>query len=327
MVRLTLQQKFCKTQKQLLSCDQNPVIANYSASMNAARGNPERRWSPTVRRRRLARTLAALRASDGRAAAEIARVLGVAESTVTRLEDPRHLTLPKPDLIARLLEVYGASDNDHADVSVLVEQARTRDWWHPYKPLLSPWDIQYLGFEAEASILRVWDPVMLPPLLQTVEYARAVREASPRHRDPATLDELDAMHAQRVEFLLSSPEPVHLRVLVGETALRRVVGGPAIMRAQLLHLLELTETVDLLLQVVRNEAGALPEPRAFTIITFMEVLDPEAIRTVSAAGASHWVEDRGDIVAIETAWETLVGMGSPVPATRTFIADLANQLR
>lgn len=285
------------------------------------------RWSPTLRRRRLARRLAELRAADGRTADAVADVLAVNKSTVSRLEDLRHLTLPKPDLIARLLDAYDADTGTRAEIATLVEQARTRDWWHPYKPLLSPRDIQYLGFEAEASILRVWDPVMLPPLLQTVEYARAAREASPRHRDPAALDVLDAMHAQRVEFLLASREPVHLRVLVGETALRRVVGGPAVMRAQLLYLLELTDTVDLLLQVVRNEAGALPEPRAFTIITFMEVLDPEAIRTVSAAGASHWVEDRDDMVTIETAWEKLVGMGSPVPATRAFIADLADQLR
>lgn len=286
------------------------------------------RWSPTLRRRRLARRLAELRAEDGRTADTIADLLTVSKSTVTRLEDLRHLTLPKPELIQRLLDVYDADSDTRAEIATLVEQARTRDWWHPYKRHLPDRDIQFLGFEAEAQTLRIWDPVMLPPLLQTVEYARTIREASPRSTVGASGSlpgDLDAMHAQRVEVLVAGPEPAHLHVLVGETALRRVVGGPAVMRAQLAHLLELGETTDLLLQVVPDSAGALPEPRTFQIFTFMEALDPEAIHTVSAAGG-HWVDDHDDVVAIETAWETLVGMGSPREATRNMIAELADQL-
>ena len=255
--------------------------------MTAPRGNPGR-WSPTVRRQRLAHVLAQLRERDGRSAAQVAEALGVAESTVTRLETPKHLALPKPDLINRLLDVYSADDDTRHKVAVLVVEARQRDWWHRYKSGIPAAFGTYLGLEGEVAALRVFQPALIPAVLATVDYATV----SLCEQLPDLLEEdVVAFVAERHQHhlnLLTGPDPVRVWAVLGEAALRQTVGGAAVMAGQMLHLQQLMERPNVTITVLPYTAGAHAGVGPFTVLTFPEPADPEAAYLPDPLGG-HWV--------------------------------------
>lgn len=275
------------------------------------------RWSPAQRRRRLAQRLRDLRARDGRPAHELADILGWSKTKITRWENGQ-ITLPKPAEIARLLDVYDVAPDERAEIEVLVDQARQRDWWYPHRHLLDPDYVSYLGLEAEASILRQYSPLRIPELLRTPAYQRHICRAESPDSSDDDLDDLINFHDERRRFMFDGPQPVHLHAIITEAALRRSVGDQEVMRAQLKALLEHSSPDNVVLQVVPDSAGALPLAAPFVMITFLEPTDPEAIYTTSAAG-SHWIEDPADIVRVETAYERLVRVSLPVVATRRLI--------
>lgn len=272
--------------------------------MSVARGNPER-WSPTVRRQRLAHVLAHLRAQDGRSTAQIAALLGVAESTVTRLEAPKHLTLPKPDLISRLLDVYDADTDTRQRVAVLVEEARHRDWWHPYKAALPAASATYLGLEGETAVQRMFQPGLIPGILQTLTYATVLIPEQLPDLPPERVAEFAAERHQRHQRLLTGPDPVRLWVVLGEAALRQQVGGPAVMADQLQHLLHLMDLPTVTLAVLPQEAGAHGGLAPFTVLTFPEPTDPEAAYLPDPLGG-HWVRDRRGVDRLRATFEELL---------------------
>lgn len=281
------------------------------------------RWSPTLRRRRLANTLADLRARDGRTAAEIAEALGWSESKVTRLEQPKHLLLPKPDEIRRLLEEYSATDEEHDQILTLVHQARARDWWHPYKQLLAPGTVTYLGLEAEASVIRAYEPTVIPTLLQTPAYAEALLRS--RGMDEERASRLVEVHSLRLRWLFDGPSPLHLHILVGEAVLRQQVGGPDVLREQLDYLLAQGRRDNIVIQAVPFTATGLPAVRPFAVLTFMEPTDPEAVCTSSELG-DHWLGDEAEQTRLEVAFEELVKVGASRTATRRLIKTLVGEL-
>lgn len=256
--------------------------------MSGVRGNTGR-WSPTVRRQRLAHVLARLRERDGRSAAQVAEALGVAESTVTRLENPKHLTLPKPGLIERLLDVYAAEDTIRSAIAVLVAEARERDWWHRYKAGIPQAFATYLGLEGEIAVLRMFQPALVPAALATVDYATvSFCEQLPNLPEEDVVAFVAERH-KRHQQLLAGPDPVRVWAVLGEAALRQAVGGPEVMAAQLLHLKRLMELPNVTLTVLPLEAGAHPGVGPFTVLTFPEPADPEAAYLPDPLGG-HWVK-------------------------------------
>ena len=239
----------------------------------------------------MAHVLAQLRERDGRSAAQVAETLGVAESTVTRLETPKHLTLPKPDLINRLLDVYSADDDTRHKVAVLVVEARQRDWWHPYKAGLQPSFATYLGLEGEVASLRIFQPALIPAVLATADYATAsLCEQLPDLPEEQVVAFVAERHQHHLN-LLTGPDPVRVWGVLGEGALRQVVGGPAVMAGQMLHLQRLMDLPNVTLTVLPLAAGAHPGVGPFTVLTFPEPADPEMAYLPDPLGG-HWVKGR-----------------------------------
>lgn len=272
--------------------------------MTAVRGNPER-WSPTVRRRRLAQVLADLRARDGRSAAEIAKQIGRSESTVTRLEDPRHLTLPKPALIGELLDVYAADGPTRERVRALVEEARQRDWWHRYKAHIPPASAMFLGLEAEATVQRMYNPVHIPGILQTPAYAAGlVGEQLPKLPN----DQLSGFAAERrrwEEHLLIGPDPIRLWVVLGEAALHHLVGSPQVMTEQLDYLCGMAERPNITVTIVPFRCGTHGGLAPFTLLRFSDPLDPEMAYLPDPLGG-HWIRDQRAVAELGELFEELM---------------------
>src|SRR5690242_12104889 len=194
------------------------------------------RPSPTVRRRRIAAELKRLREERGLTLDHAARELGVARSTMSRVENAQ--VSVRPGDVRTLLELYKL---EPADIDALVQvarDARQRGWWQTYSDVLPSWFEVYVGLEQAASEISTFEVALVPGLLQTADYARAVIEAELPDAPPAEVDRRTELRMKR-QHDEARPD---LWVVLDEAVIRRVVGGAPTMRAQLERLAEAAES-------------------------------------------------------------------------------------
>ncbi|MFC4591672.1 helix-turn-helix domain-containing protein [Sphaerisporangium corydalis] len=239
--------------------------------------------SPTVKRRRLSQELRRLRLLAGLNVTEAARRLEWDASKVTRMERGQW-KLPSVHDIRLLLDLYGVTDDGRREVMVtLAREARERGWWEKYP------DVFRSGlpdFEAGASAIRTWEIVLVPGLLQTEEYATAVRRAG-RVLDHGLVERHVAARIARQGILVQDDPPSFL-ALIDEAALRKQVGGTKVMRAQIHRLIEMTGRPNVTIQIVPETAGAHPALEGtFAILDFPD--DPGLVYTVTTTD-SIWLE-------------------------------------
>ena len=174
-------------------------------------------------------------------------------SKISRLELGR-VSIKTRDL-ADLLTLYGVTgEQERADVLTLAREAAKPGWWHQYGELLPGWFEFYIGLEAAASRIRCYEVQFVPGLLQTRDYARAVIETG---NPGASADEIDRRVSLRMkrQQLLDPQGGVKLWAVVDEAALRRRIGRPGVMEAQLDQLIELSAHPAVTLHVVPLSAG------------------------------------------------------------------------
>jgi transcriptional regulator with XRE-family HTH domain len=222
---------------------------------------------------------------------EVAEQLGLAPSTLSRIETGKAPT--KTAYLTTMLGMYGI--DDPAVRKVLVDMAREghrKGWWSIYDDVLpSGFDI-YVGLEAEASGLRSYETDVVHGLLQTTDYALAVlRELRPRDSDEQVARGVD-LRMQRQRLLDSDP-PLDLWLILDEGAIRRNIGGAKVMRPQLEHLIQASRWSNVTLQVLGFETGAhagLVGP--FSILQFPERGDSEVAYTESVGGMIYLEKER-----------------------------------
>ena len=146
----------------------------------ARRSNPEQ--NPTLRGRRLAMELQRRREATGMSREEVARQLEWSTSTIFRIETGR--SLPQPGNVRTLLELYGVTGPERDGLIQLTREARQPGWWHSFRDVLpNPYEV-YIGLEAGAASIRNFEPVVVPGLLQTADYAREMFRNGPMELDP-----------------------------------------------------------------------------------------------------------------------------------------------
>lgn len=242
--------------------------------------------SPTVRRRRLAAALRRLRDQSGLTADEAARRVGISKSALSRVENA--LVSVMPPVARALLELYGVSPTEIEPLLQIAREARKRGWWQRYGDVLPDWFETYVGLEAEAAEIRTYEPQLVPGLLQTEEYARAVIRAE--HPD-APQGEVD----RRVELRIrrqNVDSPPRLWMVLDEAVLRRPVGGPEVMSRQLDKIRDIGSRPGVTIQVLpfmAGEHGSMGS--AFSILTFQEPTDPGVVYIETRAG-SLYLEDQ-----------------------------------
>lgn len=239
--------------------------------------------SPTLRRRRLGAELRRLRESAGLSAADVAHRVGWGDTKPLYLENNRG-KLPDPNDIALLCDrVYNITGEERDELIQLAVDGRLKGWWHPYSRMLSTVYTTYIGLEAEAETIRAFQPLVIPGLAQTEDYARALIRGS------TTLDDDQVEQRVRVraerQRILTATDPVELHVVLDEAAIRRVVGGPKVMRAQLEHLAALADRSNVTVQIVRFGAGAhAGMGGAFTLLQFPHAADAPAVYIEAISG-------------------------------------------
>jgi transcriptional regulator with XRE-family HTH domain len=279
---------------------------------------------PTVRRRRLGTELRKLRESNTYKLEEVAAQLGVAPSTLSRIETGKAPT--KSAYLNQMLEMYGVIDP--AQRQVLVDMAREghrKGWWAAYDDVLpSGFDI-YVGLEAETAAIRGYEISVVHGLLQTPDYARAVmREMFPRH-GVEQIERLVDLRMQRQQRF-DDDSPLELWAILDEAVVRRPVGGSAVMREQLEHLLAMAARPELTLQVLPFSCGAhAGHGGPFSILEFPNRTDSEVAYVESVAGILYLEKDR-EVRARTDAFDRLRAAALAPAASADLIAQVAREL-
>jgi transcriptional regulator with XRE-family HTH domain len=281
-----------------------------------------RRSSPTVRRRRLAAELRKLRKESGKTREQVAEFVGCSPVTVTRIESAQNA--PRLADTARMLECYGVTGERREVLMTLCGEARRRGWWHQYSGAIPAWFEVYVGIEGEVSEIRSYQPEAIDGRLQTQGYIRALMLADV---DVPSGDELErriAVRMKRQEELTGDDAP-KMWIVLNEAALRRRVGGRTTMHEQLRHLIDVSRSNKVVLQVLTYAAGAHPAmDGAFEILRFPDAADPDIVYLQYRRG-SIYLEDSSDIEAYAELFDHLRARALGPDESRALIAQLADE--
>jgi transcriptional regulator with XRE-family HTH domain len=204
--------------------------------------------NPTVARRELAVYFRRLREQRGRSLSELGELLRVTQGQASRL-DTGARGFRRGD-VEQLCEWYGLGAGERGRLLAVAEEARRRAWWQQYD--LDDSYRTLIGFEQAADSINEFGSLAVPGLVQTERYATAAIEAS--HVRSIRVDEVVGVRLRRQE-VLSRPDPPMLSIVIDESVLARVAGGPAVMRQQLQHLLDLIDRPKVIIQVIGFEMG------------------------------------------------------------------------
>jgi transcriptional regulator with XRE-family HTH domain len=227
--------------------------------------------SPTMRRRRLAAELRRLRTEENLTAEQVAAQLGWQPSKLSRIEN-RQTGITISDL-RKLLDLYKVDDRRyHAGLLDMARRASERGWWQSYGGGVVPEALATLiGLEEEARTVRGYEPELVPGLLQTEAYARAVMRAWGPARSPADIDRRIEVRLGRQQVLEREDAP-QVSFILNEAVLRRPVGGHAAMREQIDHLAQ--ERQNVVVQILPFDTGPHPAMTGpFQMVTFHDADD------------------------------------------------------
>jgi hypothetical protein len=242
--------------------------------------------SPTVLRMILGRQLQALRERAGLSFEQAGQAIYSSEWTVRRME--RAEGGLKALTVKSLLMAYGITDIREIDAFLtLARDASKPGWWHRYDDVLPAWFRVAVGLEESAALIRAYEPQVIPGLLQTDAYIRAITATSFPSAPPADAERRVALRLTRQD-LLKRPAPPEYRVVLEETVLRRPIGDRAVMRGQIQHLIEAGARPNITIQVLPFGAGWHPAMYGmFNIFRFPDDLLPDVVYSEALTSASY----------------------------------------
>ncbi|MEV4748281.1 helix-turn-helix transcriptional regulator [Streptosporangium sp. NPDC049248] len=276
--------------------------------------------SPTVKRRKLSQTLRQLRKEAGFSVTEAGRRLEWDASKVSRMER-NEWRLPSVHDIRLLLDLYGITDEDRREAMItLARESRQRGWWEKYQDVFRG---SLPDFESGASSIRTWQILLIPGLLQTEGYIRALWRAA-RVLDETLVERHVQARLTRQEILFRENPPT-LLALIDEAALRKSIGGAEVMREQISHLIEMAARPNITIRIVPDSAGAHPALEgSFVILDFPS--DPSLIYTVTAT-ESLWLEQPLEYQRYTIILDYVIGLALSPDESVQHMAKLVEQLK
>ncbi|MEO3744560.1 helix-turn-helix transcriptional regulator [Plantactinospora sp. B5E13] len=230
---------------------------------------------------------------------QLAKLVKVSTSLITSIENGR--LVPQPDTAERLDRVLGGDGEVVKAADAAREDAAA--------PWLRPWAVH----EEQATMIRTWEPTLVPGLLQTEAYARAVLSAGPH--SPAQVDEMTGTRMSRQVATLHRESPITLSAIMGEPALR--YGEPALLREQLGHLVKIGETPGVSVRVIPFSAGIHAGlTGAFAVAN---LVGKRPVGYLDDQLRGRVVADGDDVTTLEWTWEALSARALPIGHTRDLI--------
>jgi transcriptional regulator with XRE-family HTH domain len=281
--------------------------------------------SPTMRRRRLARELARLREQRGMTIRDAASALEWDPSKLSRVEGLQRGIIVRD--VRRLLDLYQVTGEAQREALFeLARQAKQRGWWQAYADVMPGEYATLIGMEAEAAEIRTWQPDLVHGLLQTEDYARAVIRAGRPGDTAAEVDRRVEIRMTRQQ-ILDRPDPPRVRVVLNEGAVRRVVGGPEVTRAQLRQLAAARDRSNVMVQVLPFTAGEHPAMASgpFDLLEFPQATD-QGVVTLETMTGSLSLESGTDMRQYADAFGFLQAAALGPRETRDMLITLAEQI-
>lgn len=269
-------------------------------------------------RRQLRAELRRLRQDRGLTQEEVAGHLDWSVSKLVRIEGGQ-VGIVKSDLDA-LLQLYGVENAAGVErLHAMARAARQPSWWNQYRDVLSRQDAEFLGHEAAAVFIRMFEPLIIPPLLQTEEYARALLTHGYRFA-PAEVERRIQLQQLRQEQLDRDPPP-RLYFVLDEGAVRRLVGGPSTMRDQLSWLITMADRDLVTVRVMPLVAGATPAVLgAFTTLEF------EGVGDLLLLGGTLLDENDPRVAEYSDSFEELLEFALVANQSIVFLQQLIDEL-
>jgi transcriptional regulator with XRE-family HTH domain len=281
------------------------------------------RSGPTALRIALGAQLRRLRESSNLTTVQAAEAIRATHSKISRLERGR--TAARQRDVADLLSLYGVTDDaEREKLLALTRQASAPGWWQPYSDILPRWFELYIGLEKAASVIRTYEVQFVYGLMQTEDYARAVILISNAHAPAEEVERRVSLRMQRQQ-LLTQPGAPELWAVLDEAALRRPPGGRKVMRAQLEHLLELTDLPNVTLQIVPFNVG--PHAAAggpFTILRFPEPDLPDIVY-LEQLHSAQYLDQPDDVIDYVTVMDQLCVQAATGAASKDTLRTLLKQ--
>lgn len=278
---------------------------------------------PAVRRRQLMTELKRLREATGMTQEDVAGQLDWHPTKIMRIETGR--TAPHPNDVRVMLGLYGVADADVlAGLLKLAKDARQRGWWYSYKDVLFSRFELFLGLESEADTIRDFELSMIPGLLQTGDYARELMRGLMSF-DAAEIERWVELRMARQQILAREDAP-HLWAILDEAAIHRVVGGKAVMQAQLLHLADTATEGKITVQVLPFSAGPHPgQAGPFIILGFAELTEPEVVY-METVGGNLYVDKPEEVRLFTTVFDQLRAVALSPAQSAAMLQALAGEL-
>jgi len=284
----------------------------------------EPRSAPTVGQVVLGRRLLDLRERAGLKREEAARILRVAPATVRRMEMAEvSLKIPYLQL---LLKSYGVSDEEAEAFVQLAEEANKPGWWQRFHDVLPDWFSMHVSLEGAAALIRSYEPHFVPGLLQTEEYARGVLKAGAIGQTrPEDIERHVALRVQRQDLLTREDAP-RIWAVMDETALRRPIGGPEVMRAQIDKLLQATKLPNVTLQVIPFLSGPHPGTYGpFVLFRFAMPELPDMVYSEYLTGAIY-LDARSEVATHLEVMDRMAAQAATAHRTKEILRDLRKEL-
>jgi hypothetical protein len=267
-------------------------------------------YSPTIKKRSLSRKLVELRKACALTTTDVQRQLGWSATKLNYIEKARWIK-PDSDDVTDLCELYGVEGDQRDALIRLAREGRERGWWRRYNDVFPH---EYPGFEAGAAQICAFETTFIPGLLQVPGYIELITRASGTD-DPGDIQRhLDA-RLERQKILTRDHGP-NLHAVIDENAILRIT-DPAIRRAQISHLIQMTGRPNVEIQVLPIAAGVYPVPgEAFTCLSFADPAERDLVYLESAIG-DRMLEETDEVDRYMLKFRQLAAAALSPKATRT----------
>ncbi|AHH20314.1 helix-turn-helix domain-containing protein [Nocardia nova] len=279
----------------------------------------------TVQLRRLAALLSEMREQAGISKEVVSARTGINVTTLYRIETAQ--ARPQRRTLTAMLDLYGIGEPQRSDAVQLLTEALKPGMSRPFEAAVSDVYAAYINFETEALSARLFQTSFVPGLLQTERYAWAVLDTAMPKVDTSVIEQRLRARVERSKVLTRDGNPLQLWVVLDEAAIRRVVGGPEVMREQLLRLTDETDKRDVILQILPFGAGAHPAMvGSFVVLDFPDPADPEIVYVEGIAG-DDIVEGHNEIRRFGVMFDQLRAMALSPRDSAEMITTIADDLR
>jgi len=275
---------------------------------------------PTVLRILLGTQLRRLRESRGISAQAAARAIRGSESKISRIELGRN-AIREIDVLD-LLTFYGVGPGEREQLLALAEQATRPGWWQKFNDIMPDWFQSYVGMEEAATSIRVYEPLVIPSLLQIPAYAAAVLAVCDIL--PGEAERHVTLRKERQRRFTEGR--VRLWAIVEETALRRPIGSVQILRDQLRYLISLGQRRNLTLQIIPLGLAGHAVPSGFTLLRFAQADLPDVAYTEHLNSALY-LDKRSEVDQYQLAMERLSLLAATPSQTPGILNTILDELR